>query len=250
MAYYARNREAEIERVTRRQQATLEWLREIRRVPCADCRGVFAPHVMDFDHRDPNTKKFQLTASVALLKTREELLAEIAKCDVVCANCHRIRTAASYESGVLVYGFKPATIPHPNRTAQGHRDRFRRHRAAQNQLLDRIRTLPCADCGRRFPPCAMEFDHRDPTTKRATLSIMAGRVKVATFLEEIAKCDIVCANCHRNRSYRRRQQRGCGVMDACDPSKVEVRVRFPSPAHGIEQLPLIEESRTRYVIAA
>lgn len=62
VAYYARNRAAEIERVTRRQQATLAWLRDLRRVPCMDCGGVFAPHVMDFDHRDPRTKSFSLAA--------------------------------------------------------------------------------------------------------------------------------------------------------------------------------------------
>lgn len=45
---------------------------------------------MDFDHRNPATKK----ANVARLKHKstEGMLAEITKCDLVCANCHRIRT--------------------------------------------------------------------------------------------------------------------------------------------------------------
>ena len=33
---------------------------------------------------------------------------------------------------------------------------------AQARLLDRLRDRPCADCGGRFAPCAMDFDHRDP----------------------------------------------------------------------------------------
>ena len=89
--YYSRNRQTEIDRVKARQRATLEFLRELRKVPCLDCGGTFLPHQMDFDHRDPSTKSFQVTDS-GLLKGRERLLAEIAKCDIVCANCHAART--------------------------------------------------------------------------------------------------------------------------------------------------------------
>ena len=92
--YYRRNRAAEIERVTRRQRATIQMLRDLRRQPCNDCGEIFSPYVMQFDHRDPATKRFWLTSSRALLKNKEELIAEIAKCDVVCANCHAARTYA------------------------------------------------------------------------------------------------------------------------------------------------------------
>src|ERR671930_279392 len=91
-AYYAANRASEIERVRRRQAATTEFLRQLREVPCADCGGRFAGHQMDFDHRDPKHKSFNLSSSSASLKSREEILAEAPKCDVVCANCHRLRT--------------------------------------------------------------------------------------------------------------------------------------------------------------
>ena len=91
VSYYRRNRQAEIDRVKARQRAAREFLRKLRHVPCLDCGGTFLPHQMDFDHRDPSTKLFQVTDS-GLLKSRERLLAEIAKCDIVCANCHAART--------------------------------------------------------------------------------------------------------------------------------------------------------------
>lgn len=250
VAYYASHRAEEIERVTARQRATISWLRELRDVPCFDCGRRFPPHVMDFDHRVPSLKKFALTCSRALLKSREELLLEIAKCDVVCANCHAIRTALAYQNGTLEFGFKPAPTPNPNPTAQGRRERFLRHKAAQNALLDRIRTLPCHDCGQTFPICVMEFDHRDASQKRAMLSVMAGRVRIGTLLEEIAKCDIVCSNCHRERTFRRRSIGGSSTMEMRLPSKQVTRVRFPSPAQTIEQPRLIEESLTPYRVAA
>lgn len=45
---------------------------------------------MDLDHRDPLQKRFELSKQKTCSEKR--LLEEIAKCDVVCANCHRERT--------------------------------------------------------------------------------------------------------------------------------------------------------------
>lgn len=56
-----------------------------------DCGVVYPPYVLDFDHRDPSTKKFNIAMHVRQV-SRQRLLAEIEKCDIVCANCHRIRT--------------------------------------------------------------------------------------------------------------------------------------------------------------
>jgi hypothetical protein len=45
---------------------------------------------MDFDHRDGEVKEFELNTVARM--TKQTILREIAKCDVVCANCHRERT--------------------------------------------------------------------------------------------------------------------------------------------------------------
>jgi hypothetical protein len=58
--------------------------------PCTDCGIVYPPYVMQFDHLDGTTK----TANVASLRNKEKILLEVAKCELVCANCHAIR---SYE---------------------------------------------------------------------------------------------------------------------------------------------------------
>lgn len=65
---------------------------------CADCglRNDEHPEVFDFDHRPGTDKHFNLARAINL--TWKRLLAEIEKCDVVCANCHRIRTAARMRS--------------------------------------------------------------------------------------------------------------------------------------------------------
>ncbi len=75
----------------------------------------------------------------------------------------------------------------------------------QAELLAALRNVPCADCGGRFPKAAMDFDHRDPASKRYTVSRMLLRASTEDIRTEAAKCDVVCANCHRMRTYRQRE---------------------------------------------
>jgi hypothetical protein len=159
---------------------------------------------MDFDHRNPSTKSFNLGGSRAMLKSRPALLEEIAKCDIVCANCHRKRTHAAFMSGALR---PPSFFPRAEANSpdvRRSRAKWHRIRTPQTELLRAMRERPCADCARAFPWFVMEFDHREPSAKAATVTRTAGRVSMARLLEEVAKCDIVCANCHRERTYRRR----------------------------------------------
>lgn len=67
------------------------WLLEKKGRPCMDCEVQYPDFVMDFDHRDPAVKSFEISEKIAAYSI-EVLEAEIAKCDLVCSNCHRIRT--------------------------------------------------------------------------------------------------------------------------------------------------------------
>lgn len=207
-AYYARHRDREIERVTRRQRAARDWLRDLRRVPCMDCGRSFEPHVMDFDDRDRSTKRFNV-AGRSFLRKHATVMAEVAKCDIVCANCHRIRTFANSALGPPVRSRLPLTSER-----ERSRRRFRDAWQLQAGLLRAFRSAPCADCAKTFPWHVMEFDHRQPEQKVALVTRMAGRASLARLLEEVAKCDIVCANCHRMRTLARRSKTGrsAGVL--------------------------------------
>ena len=77
---------------------------------------------------------------------------------------------------------------------------------ATQQALDEVRRIkeatPCKDCGRIYPHYIMDFDHRDPSTKVAGISRLVQR-SWKQVSEEIAKCDVLCSNCHRTRTYKR-----------------------------------------------
>ncbi len=63
---------------------------------------------------------------------------------------------------------------------------------------------PCADCGGRFPPEAMQRDHPPGVTKVANISSLQNRRSTTLLKAEVAKCELVCANCHAVRTYHRR----------------------------------------------
>jgi hypothetical protein len=65
---------------------------------------------------------------------------------------------------------------------------------------------PCMDCGQRFPPCCMDFDHRPGEVKSFGISTSRSR-SFEVILAEIKKCDVVCSNCHRLRTADRNVQR-------------------------------------------
>lgn len=64
----------------------------------------------------------------------------------------------------------------------------------------------CADCGVKYPWYVYDFDHRDGETKVDNVSRLhrSKGFNSAVLVAEIAKCDIVCANCHRVRTHKRR----------------------------------------------
>jgi len=80
-----------------------------------------------------------------------------------------------------------------NRTKE-RKDKIRRH------IFDYLNQSECKVCGEK-DPVVLQFDHRDPSEKNFALSEAVGRkMSIKRINEEIAKCDILCANCHARRT--------------------------------------------------
>jgi NAD-dependent SIR2 family protein deacetylase len=71
------------------------------------------------------------------------------------------------------------------------------------KVIDAAKSVPCMDCGESFKPHIMEFDHRIPADKESGVGTNHRSLK--KLLAEMAKCDTVCANCHNERTWVRRQ---------------------------------------------
>ncbi len=105
-----------------------------------------------------------------------------------CRPCQKGRSRGHYETNKPVY------------REAGYRMR--------NQLRDDVRVIkeasPCVDCEKSYPYYVMQFDHVG-TDKVGSIASMISRHKgrEAVFAE-IAKCELICANCHAIRTHTRR----------------------------------------------
>ena len=88
--YYRRKQPA---RNKKRKEDIRKLLAERKDVPCEDCDHKYPTMCMEFDHVR-GEKKFNVAESTGRMFSDKTILEEIAKCEVVCANCHRIRTAS------------------------------------------------------------------------------------------------------------------------------------------------------------
>lgn len=87
--HYKKYKDKYLERNRRFQKIKRIFIRIIKTItPCTDCKKHYPHYVMDFDHL--HNKK--LAVSHMTSYPWNQLVAEIAKCEVVCANCHRVRT--------------------------------------------------------------------------------------------------------------------------------------------------------------
>ena len=82
----------------------------------------------------------------------------------------------------------------------------KRYDETMNRLNAIKSSMPCMDCQQFFPPECMDFDHRDGAEKVDCVSLLLNR-SWDVVLAEINKCDLVCSNCHRIRTKRRRDQK-------------------------------------------
>jgi hypothetical protein len=174
--------DAHLRRKRRRVESWVRYLRKRRRTlkerlvadrggKCENCGYALSPAVLEFHHRDPTTKEFQIgniNASWA------RLLAEAEKCDLLCANCHRRRHAAEALS-----------------VARRVASTSKKERAIEHMGGS------CFGCGKVVLPSMFEFHHWNAAEKSFGISRDGMARPWEKILAELAKCVMLCANCHR-----------------------------------------------------
>jgi hypothetical protein len=86
--------------------------------------------------------------------------------------------------------------------------KVREDRLEQAVWLDSLKEgKPCTDCGRTYPPYVMEWDHLPGFVKTLVLAdVRRAAHSRKRILEELEKCELVCANCHRERTFGTRRK--------------------------------------------
>ncbi len=72
----------------------------------------------------------------------------------------------------------------------------------------------CQQCGYDEDPRALDWDHEDPETKTGNVSRMIRYASWEQVLAEIAKCTLLCANCHRIKTFSAERRRPAPSTEA------------------------------------
>jgi hypothetical protein len=91
-AWYERNKEQFLETRRDRRGKVRKFITGYKEEnsTCMDCKISYPPHILQFDHVDG--KSFNISSTDVRDKSIDEILNEISKCEIVCANCHAHRT--------------------------------------------------------------------------------------------------------------------------------------------------------------
>lgn len=77
--------------IAKQKAALHRYLRELKeKTPCLDCKISYPYYVMDFDH--VRGKKHKNVMELVPTLSKKKIDEELAKCEIVCSNCHRVRT--------------------------------------------------------------------------------------------------------------------------------------------------------------
>lgn len=92
---------------------------------------------------------------------------------------------------------------HYSNNKQRYRLRNKLQISEYKKIISELKNNPCVDCGVKYNEWQMDFDHVRGI-KKLSISVMRHQhIGKNVLLNEIAKCDLVCANCHRDRTYKR-----------------------------------------------
>jgi hypothetical protein len=92
-------------------------------------------------------------------------------------------------------------LKHRDLLRSKHRRFSKEFRAKRKKFVDDLKNNPCKDCNNKFPSYVMQFDHLKD--KKFEISRALTSYSIEEILKEISKCDLVCANCHAIRTFKR-----------------------------------------------
>ena len=177
----------DLQRARRRLQNIVdEWKRQ----GCVDC-GYEDIRAIDPDHVDSGTKDGHVSRLVQLCASAARISAELAKCLPRCARCHR---RVTQQQRACAW-----------RSAEKLPPSWRRRLEAQDRNDEIKLQRGCADCGWAEWARGLDWDHVRGVKVLSVASLIANGRPWTEIEEEMAKCDLVCANCHRIRTAERRR---------------------------------------------
>lgn len=174
--WHYRNRDWNAERTLRRRSRLRDWVTEQKaNAGCQHC-GENDPDVLDFHHHNATEKAMAIVDMVTYGYGREKLSEELSKCVVLCSNCHR-------------------------------KEHWERHsgsteKALREWVYSYKQTTGCARCD-ETDARSLVFHHVRGEKRLSVSQLVSNGCSKQEIRDEMAKCELVCSNCHRKTHANR-----------------------------------------------
>jgi hypothetical protein len=140
--------------------------------------------------------------------------------NMVCTRCDKTKSAEKFEKrrGKRGPWCKTCRSDYARLIYQRHKVKTRKRIHARNRRImrenrrrvaEQKHMAACLDCGEKHPHWKMQFDHLDPKLKLLEISLMVSHAfSWERIQQEMLLCELVCANCHADRTFKRAVARG------------------------------------------
>lgn len=122
-----------------------------------------------------------------------------------CRECQKLRMQRKRENPKYLSMQAENTRRWRERHPELNKQQYTANRLRKKEWLD-SKKLSCVKCGEARTPC-LEFHHRNPAEKNVNLSVAYMHWSIPHLEFELAKCDVICSNCHRMLHWEERQRR-------------------------------------------
>ena len=224
------------------KRKNLEIIKKIKEnTPCNKCGKIYPIYVMDFHHINMTEKIKNISSMYSCPNQIEK---EIEKCEILCANCHREETQSNIKNidvyknrvykdkiediaisaasktkickkcgitkNIINFTLLKTGKPHSYckqclrtlNTEYGQSRKLKQQfRQSKQYIIDQKDNKPCTDCKQIFRYWALDFDHIEDKYK--SINTLQNR-QLDLIKQEIKKCELLCANCHRIRTIERK----------------------------------------------
>lgn len=158
--------------------------------------GESDPDVLDFHHRASEQKREKVSQLVNNQASVDRIRAEIDKCDVLCANCHRARHVSPMELEVEIeLREDPVRLVAERPSGESFEVKTPRRRRGwvNNYKEDR----GCANCD-HDDGASLDLHHVDSTKELTVSRLVSEAYGTERIVREMNRCEVLCANCHRS----------------------------------------------------
>lgn len=196
---------------------------------CQNCHKEFPPRTRYSKHAKFCSKECKLAKREGPIHDNK-----------VCNKCITLKPASEFytrKNGYLSDTCKPCFLQRRKSYVAEFRKTKLPHRVATlKSVLNKFKSRPCMDCNKTFPPYVMDLDHRDQLSKIAsTADLIRTCTSVESFQNELDKCDVVCSNCHRIRTFEQKLYSTHPPREHHRRTRSMLRIRRPKVHDFVEE---------------